>query len=120
MFNLLLNLFLIYLTICASQRLKVEYSSAFLPQADSCHGVHYDNNDSIFIFGGCGPTAERQIVKYSLSSDTISRIGTLPTVFKSGSVHSDTEGNLLLFGAGSAFNQVIRYNGNENASLIVA
>src|SRR5687768_15935849 len=88
------------LTVCKSQGLAVEYLSARLPTGDHCHQLHYDGDDSIFVFGGCWPRTARQILKYTLATDTISRIGTLPTDFIHGSVQSDDDGNVFLFGSG--------------------
>src|SRR5689334_18712497 len=119
-----LNFVLGILAVCKSQQLTVEYSFAKLPQPESCHRLHYDGDDSIYLLGGCySSTARLQILKFSLESETTSQIGTLPENFSHGSLQSDADGNLFLFGAGGSDSlaiRVIKYSIKENRTEMVA
>lgn len=105
-------------TISTSQQLKVEYSSAKLGSGDFCHRLHYDGNDTVYIFDGCADF--QNVQKYSIETDQISQLTTLPEIFYFGSLQADMDGNVFLFGAGYDNDAIIKYDVASDLATIAA
>lgn len=90
-----------------SQNLKVTNSAAKLPAPSYIHRLWYNGEDDIYIFGtNSGSGYAKTILKYSLSTDSIQTLGSLPVSVAFGSLHSDGDGNIFYFGGKSRNNKV--------------
>lgn len=102
-------------------QLSATYSSVRLPTPDYAHRPWYDGKDSIYLFGGDLMNGRQKVLRYSLSSDTIHQQGSLPISARSGSVHSDWDGNAFYFGAEYFKNdKIIKFCPLTNTSSVVA
>jgi len=83
--------------LTTAQELEAVLCDARLPIKLNDHTAVYDGDDSIYIFGGReGSTDSLGIYKYSISSDSITSAGTLPTTSNRGGGVMGSEGNIIL------------------------
>lgn len=61
-------------------QLSVSHSRVKLPFPKQTHRLWYDGKDDVYIFGGSLSSGDIQrVLKYSLTSDTIHLVGSLPS-----------------------------------------
>lgn len=101
----------------SGQLLSAEYLDVKLPESSSCirHAI-YDEDDSIYFFE-CSTT---KILKFSISSQTLAEIGSLPGPISWGITQPDSTGNIFVFGGGPASNEVYVFNPTTNTTTTVA
>jgi N-acetylneuraminic acid mutarotase len=75
-------------------------STTKLPRKLGSHSVLYDGNDSIYIMGGFYGSYLDDILVFSISSQNITRIGSLPSKSFGGMMEWDNFGNIFYFGGG--------------------
>lgn len=111
---------LTHLTPTTGQILTAEYLDVKLPHANGCPLPFYDEYDTIYFFGGCSDDTYTNILKFTVSTDTLEEIGVLPGRGQVGTVQSDGLGNIFYFGGGDLGTQVYVFNTTPNSSNTVA
>ncbi|OXA57738.1 hypothetical protein Fcan01_06682 [Folsomia candida] len=102
--------------------LTPEYLAIKLPSPNSCLTPFYDGNDSIYLFGGCEENNRNQILVYSIISEVIRFVGTLPTSGMNGHVQGDRAGNMYYIGGlnnGEEWTQVVKFSPATNTTSVV-
>lgn len=99
--NVLCKVFLIYFiqlhfSFTNGDGVRATYCNTRI-DLDQGHRLYYDGQDTVFIFGSTRD--DNRIVTYSISTDTIHQLNTLPISTRFGSIHSDRNGNIFYFGA---------------------
>ncbi|XP_021964903.1 uncharacterized protein LOC110860150 [Folsomia candida] len=118
-----------YLTDAADcSQLYAKKCDAHLPHPTQVPVVSYDGDDAIYIFGGCrwtlsGPDVySNEILKYTISTDTIQLVAHLPFGVYLGTLTADGLGNYFYFGGaipGYNSHYVIKFNSYTNQVDIV-
>ncbi len=90
-----------------------------LPSKSSHHAILYDGDDSIYLLGGFNATANASIDDiqlFSISSQKLTKIGTLPSPSCNGTVQWATNNkSIFYFGGGQDGKQVYEF---DTATLI--
>ncbi len=81
--------------------MKTVFLNTKLPSKTAHHAILYDGNDSIYLLGGFNATAIDDIQLFSISSQKLTKIRTLPSPSCSGTVEWATNNkNIFYFGGG--------------------
>lgn len=112
-------------SLVQNTELKTEYLGVTLPFANTSPATIYDGKDSIYLFGGDrysrdDDDSSKSILRFSISSETLETVGTLPDGSTAGSLQSDSSGNIFLFGGGSGRDEVYKFDPTTNISSSVA
>lgn len=99
----------------SSQSLSATYLSTTLPSPLSYPMAHYDGADSIYIFSD---GRNSPILKFSLSSETLTSVGTVPVDIRGGSVTSDAFGNIFIFGFHDGIYSTYAYKFNPDTAIL--
>lgn len=108
-FILLTHLLPIRGQVLTTQTLDVK-----LPAPDACQATFYDGDDSIYLFGGSEYPQNKQILKFTIFSETLQVVGTLPEASICGHAYSDSSRNIFYLGGGDSgatwFKEVYKFN----------
>lgn len=102
-------------TMC---QLLAEYLDTKLPQPYGCISPFYDGNDTVFLFG-CY-ILNSQILKFSISSQTLQEVGRLRGITLKGTLQSDGIGNIFYLGGGGDSRDVYKFEPETNTIETVA
>jgi hypothetical protein len=94
-------IFFLLITFVCSQKVNLEgvLCNARLPSQREDVSVLYDGDDSIYVIGGYSfPNSYKDVLKYSIPTDTIETIGNLPSPSSGGASILDGKGNIIHFG----------------------
>lgn len=105
-------------TIC--QLFSVEYLYVKLPLGNCCPSPVFNGDDTIYLLGGRLPSTATNILKFSISSETLEEVGQLPSPSHWGSVQSDSFGSIFYFSGGPDGDEVYSFNPTTNVTSIVA
>lgn len=96
-------------------QLTAQYLATTLPAGLPYSIIHYDGDDSIYIFGS-GRNSD--ILKFSLSSETITIVGAIPEDMRGGSVQGDSSGNIFIFGGYDGWYSAYFYKFNPTTETL--
>ncbi|OXA48066.1 uncharacterized protein LOC110855290 [Folsomia candida] len=99
LFIIILSIYLVFDHSVQSQLIATKVA-ALLPSKRYDTTAHYDEStDSIYIFGGLGQSgALTDFLQYSITSETVTRVGSLPAVRYGGTTSSDASSNIYYHG----------------------
>lgn len=98
----------------------MKYLDVKLPFPNSCPKPWYDGKDSIYLFGWCDNPGRTNILKFSISSESLETVGHLPGRGWRGTVHSDRSENVFYLGGGFSWNEVYKFDPTTYSSSSVA
>lgn len=116
---LIFRLFAPLLLFCQpfnSQELTAVRLDVKLPFPDNCQAPFYDGEDKIYLVGGCANNPNNKILVFSLSTETLTVVGSLPGRGSEGTVQKDGYGNIFFFGG----SQVYKFDPKLNSTFLAA